>query len=340
MTAPSLLPPPQFPPASVTPTSFSSTSASELRNRAAADLRGAAGRAAGRRQVTRPLKRSDRALARGSSRVATFGHRAADAAVAYRLSEIARTRVPPGAAPRIRPRTVNALVVLMALCDALLVSAALQHADDRLSPAVALVLALGIGTALVALGKKLGHELATFERLRDQSARWGVISAITAVIVAIATIGLTLLRLPTTAAWPFLALAVPCGSAALTWYGHDPAMVAAIAADRVLAKASAKARRANRRAAASIARHLRLRDLAERRLRALLGPALRRATNDGLIAPGDPTAQRDALDALVLAMLPATRIDAGSVDATRARAVELSAPTDHRLVGTRSSEDR
>ena len=297
---------------------------SPLHDRAAADLRGAAGRAARRRKVTRPLRRSDRALARGSARVATLVHLARGAAEAGRLADAARSCVPAGAHARIRPRTVNALVALMALCDALLVSAALTKADQDVGPAVALVLSVGIGTALVALGKKLGHELATFERLRDQSARWGVIVAITTVIVVIAAIGLTLLRLPNTLAWPFLALAVPCGSAALTWYGHDPVLTGSIVADRRSARAERKACRADRRATTSLARHLRLRDLGERRLRARLGPALRRATADGVIAAADPDAQRRMLDTLVAGMVPEPRIDIRSVEAARARAVQAA----------------
>lgn len=293
-------------------------------HRAAADLHGAAGRAARHRRVTRPLKRSDRALAHGSSNVATLGHRASDAARATERAAVARSRVPAGAHPRIRPRTLNAIVVLMALCDTLLVASALQHADDRLSPLLALILAAGIGTALVALGKKLGHELATFERLRDQSARWGVIVAISTVIVVIATLGLTLLRIPSTLAWPFLALAAPCGSAALAWYGYDPALAASIDADRRAAQASGHARGADCRATAALARHVRLRDLGERRFRALMGPALRRAIVDGLIAGGDPTAPGRVLDALVTAMLPEPRIDLATIESTRLRAVHAA----------------
>ncbi len=325
MTVPSLLPPPHH----------TTVVHIAVHDRAAADLRGAAGRAARRHKVTRPLKRSDRALARSSSQVATLHHRAGDVAVAGRRAELAHAGVPAGAHPRIRPRTVNLLVALMALCDALLVSAALQHADEHVSPLVAIVLALGIGTALVALGKKLGHELATFERLRDQSARWGVIVALTTVIVVVAAVGLTLLRLPSTAAWPFLALAVPSGSAALTWYGYDPPQAAAIDAERRLADAGARARRANRRATASLARHLRLRDLGERRLRALLAPALRRATADGLVTAASPHDPRRTLDALVAATLPEPRIDAGSIEAARGRALEVagiaSLPAPHAL---------
>lgn len=293
-------------------------------HRAAADLHGAAGRAARRRRVTRALKRSDRALARGSSNVAMLVHRANDAARAVERAAVARSRVPAGAHPRIRPRTLNAIVVLMALCDTLLVAAALQHADDRLSPLIATILAAGIGTALVALGKKLGHELATFERLRDQSARWGVIVAISTTILMIAMMGLTLLRLPSTLAWPFLALAVPCGSAALTWYGYDPALAASIDADRRAARASGHARCADHRATAALARHVRLRDLGERRFRALVGPAMRRAIVDGVIAGGDPAAPGRALDALVTAMLPEPRMDLATVESTRVRAVHAA----------------
>ena len=132
--------------------------------RAAADLEGHAHRGARRRRVRRQRERALRlhavatALLRRLTVAVTELENQAHV-VEEREHDASATPVPP-----ISFRLATALLVVLALCDVVLVGSAFQRADRNLSPALALLVACGIGVALVALGKLLGTKLARARR--------------------------------------------------------------------------------------------------------------------------------------------------------------------------------
>lgn len=274
------------------------------RQRALADLRGAAGSMARRRSIRRPLQRAARRQADAESALGRL-----DGAISMveesgdheRAARFAARAAPP---LTMRPRTVNVLIGAMALCDALLVSTALQAGYSTITPAGALVLSIGIGVALVALGKKTGERLATFHRLDDQGPRWGVLAALAAAVVVIASVGLTLLRVEPAWSWPFLVLAVPAGSTALTWLTHNPPAAELVEKEKRLRRAQRRARRHDRRLVRCLAGHDALRACAEQRYRARLAAALRRAIADGGLAGDDLELHRRVVSLLMTDTIP------------------------------------
>ena len=99
-------------------------------------------------------------------------------------------------------------------------------------------------------------------------------------IVGLASVGLTLLRLAPAFAWPIVTLAGPLGAAAITYLNDSPEHLALHRARRSLRRTRRRALRLHRRvvddarsADAALAR-------ARGRFVACLGPALRRAVHD------------------------------------------------------------
>ncbi|MGE0309410.1 MAG: hypothetical protein AB7Q27_27035, partial [Acidimicrobiia bacterium] len=164
------------------------------RHRAFGDLCGSAGAIGRRWSVRRPLRRAARRLAHAEVALSRLAGAIAASDEALERDRAARDAARSAPPLVMQPRTVNVLIAGMAVCDALLVSVALQSGYAAITPATALILSGGIGVALVALGKKAGERLATFHRLDDQGARWGVLAGLAATVLAIASVGLTLLR--------------------------------------------------------------------------------------------------------------------------------------------------
>jgi hypothetical protein len=252
--------------------------------RGIADIRGAAARAALHRSVTRPLRRHRRRLQRAHRSLGRLERsvprfRTADYQYHLALAQTAGCTGPP-----IRPQTANFLTVVMAGAESALAATALARLA---APMFAVFLGSGIALTLVLLGKRLGHEIATFERLQDQSTRWGTIVALVAIIVVIAPLGLTLLRLGSIAAWPLLALAMPAGSATVTWLSYDAPYLHLTRSRRNqhrTAKAAHRIDRRLRRLIASVRNH---HGVAETRFRARVGPAMRRLITDGTAMADD-----------------------------------------------------
>jgi len=282
-------------------------------HRALGDLRGAGGSIARRRSIRRLLRRAAGRLVAAEVALGRLeGARAASIDALER--EQAARGLAPSAALVMQPRTVNVLIAGMAACDTLLVSAALQTGYAAITPASALVLSGGIGIALVALGKKTGERLATFHRLEDQGARWGVLAALAATVTAIASVGLTLLRVAPNWAWPLLVMAVPAGSAALTWLTYNPPAAEVARREHHRRRAEKRARRRDRQFLKHIARHDADRVAAEQRFRTRLAPALRRAIADGGLAGDDLDGLRRIADALLHDNLPPSDAHAGLRD--------------------------
>ena len=106
-------------------------------------------------------------------------------------------------------------------------------------------------------------------------------------VILIASVGLTLLRTTPLLAWPFLATAVPIGSAALTWLTHSPHQLTLERARRARRVAEAKHQRLDRRVVGGLARHDQYYNKAEVRFRSKVGRAVKRATLDGSLRADD-----------------------------------------------------
>jgi hypothetical protein len=199
----------------------------------------------------------------------------------------------------------------MGVADAARVSGALARIDPALSPALALSLAAGIGLSLIALGKKLGNTLATYDRLHDQSARWGVVGFVLAAVVLIGSVGLTLLRMTSPLAWPLLAIAVPVGSASLTWLAYSPNWLAVDRASKTRRRAAARHTRILAGVNKRMATTDRLMHQAEIRFRTCVGRSLKRAILDGSVRGDELDSHGRILEQLChhhLALRPTTEL--------------------------------
>lgn len=274
------------------------------RARALGDLRGSAGAIARRRSIRRRLGKARRELAAAERSLGRLADAVRGLRRAQDREQTAEVQARSAPALVMQLRTVNALIVGMAACDALLVSAALQAGYATITPAASLVLAGGIGVALVCLGKKLGERLSTFHRLDDQGARWGVVAALTVTVVAIACVGLTLLRVAPQWSWPFLVLAVPAGSTALTWLTFNPLAAEASRREYERRRAERRTQRADRRFLRHAAAHDAARSEAEQLFRTRLGSALRRAIADGGLSGENLDTATHIADALLAANIP------------------------------------
>lgn len=300
-----------------------------------ADLRGTAALATRKRRVRRPLRNAGRAKARAEARLPTL------AEAAIRLSSVtSQTDGHTAAAvdapqPTLSFRTANLMTAAMGFADAVLVSSALQKADPHLSPAMAMLLASGIGMALVMTGKKLGTTLATFDRLRDQSTRWGVAAGLVAVLATIGSAGLTLLRMTSPLAWPLLAVAVPMGSASVTWMAHSPLWLAVARSSRRHHRAATRHRRLHSSVTASIARHDRLTNIAGVRFRSLVGRSIKHAILDGSLRPDDFESHGRILD-----QLSAHHLLADETSELRRRVEQLSTGVEKSPIQRGSHDER
>jgi hypothetical protein len=276
-----------------------------LAQRGAADLRGAAGRAARSRPVRRCLRASGRQLQRAERSAAALARAVTELGHAAHHAHVADASCAGSPPLTMLPRTANVLLAVMAVCDWTIASVAFQAGDRDIGPLASYVLAGGIGLTLVFLGKKAGERLATFRRLDDEAARWAVLVAIAMVVVAIAPVGLTLLRVAPPWSWPFLLVSAPVGSAALTWTTHNPHRQHADRLERVRRRRLRRARRIDQRLTRRIAGHDRARTAAEQRFRARLGGGLRRAILDGAVA-NDLGGQQLVLRQLAFDHLPSS----------------------------------
>jgi hypothetical protein len=269
--------------------------------RSLADLRGAAARAASRRSIRRAFRRRDRHHSRAARHEASL--RILRPRLANAIAEHEATAAPFAFAdpPLISPRIANRLSVALTLPESALCATALSA---YAFPAFALLLGAGIATALVLIGKRIGYELATSYRLRDQASRWATLVGLAVLVITIAAVGLTLLRMGSTWAWPLLALAAPAGSAMVTWSSHEPSALSRHRADVARRRAERRVRRADRRRIARSNAARRHDAAARARYRAALGPALRRVIVDGSPLASTLASQRHLLDTLLGDHLP------------------------------------
>lgn len=274
------------------------TDQSALLVRGLADLRGTAARAAKHRKVRRPMRRAGRHRTDAEALMPTLDH----TYQAYRRAELDATSDLDAtigiAQPTLTHRSANILTIVMGSADTVLVAGALQRIDPSLSQAMALLLSLGISVALIALGKKIGTTLATFDRLHDQSTRWAVIGGLTATVILIGSAGLTLLRIGSPLTWPLLALAVPAGSASLTWLAYSPPWLAVERSRKLVRRTAQRHRRIQGRVLKLVARHTQLIHAAEVRFRSMVGRSLRRAILDGSLRADDISSHGRILDLL------------------------------------------
>lgn len=276
------------------------TASTSVEVRGIADLRGTAAHAGRSRRVTQPLRRAGRRRARADAAIGPLDQAVENARLADRHLATVTDQATGVEEPPLKVRTVNVLIGVMAAADIALVAEALLVAGQVSSPLHATLLATGLGISLVGLGKKAGHTIATFERLHDESAKWGSLIAIAVLIALVAPVGLTLLRAGSIAAWPFLAAAVPIGSAALTWLTHSPLRLALERARRNRVTMRRRLHRRDLHVMNQLTTSIANREVAEIRFRSLVGSAMRRCVLDGSLPRLDLGAQHSVLDALVL----------------------------------------
>lgn len=274
------------------------TDQSALIVRGLADLRGTAARAARHRRVRRPMRRAGRHRTDAEALVPTLEH----AYQAYRRAESAAAQdlnATSGLAqPTLTHRGANILTVVMGSADTILVAGALQRIDPSLSQAMALLLSLGLSVSLIAIGKKIGTTLATFDRLHDQSTRWAVIGGLTAIVLLIGSAGLTLLRMGSPLTWPLVALAVPAGSTSLTWLAYSPPWLAVERSRKLVRRTAQHHRRIHGQVLKLVARHTQSIHAAEIRFRSMVGRSLRRAILDGSLRADDISSHGRILELL------------------------------------------